>query len=43
MYFDVLQQVPLGPGPIMIRPAMVHQFPIPDQPQQHQQQQPVNG
>jgi len=37
------QQVPLGPGPIMIRPAMVHQFPIPDQPQHNQPQQPVNG
>lgn len=45
-----MQQVPLGPGPIMInsmmRPAMVHQFPIPEQqpqPQQTQPQQPING
>lgn len=43
----VFQHVPLGPGPIMIRQAMVHQFPIPEQPQhiqqQQQQQQPING
>lgn len=34
------QQMPIGP--FMIRPAMVHQFPIPEQPQ-HQPQQPMNG
>jgi len=36
------QQVSMGPGPIMIRPAMVHQFPIPEQ-NHNQPQQPMNG
>lgn len=31
-------------GPFaMIRPTMVHQFPIPEQPQHTQPQQPMNG
>lgn len=35
----------MGPGgPFMIRPAVVHQFPIMEQqPQQSQSQQPMNG
>lgn len=33
----------MGPGPIMIRPAVLHQFPLPEQTHHNQPQQPMNG